>query len=325
MACRAVLGLDDLPPLPANPDDGDAGARDADTEDASTDGEAPIDPAWANWPMPLDVQPTNYEVSAGINHDKITQLDWQRSAVSPRSWKEAKDACENLSLGGRAGFRLPTRIELLSIVDFSLPETGNPFPPYFADPDWNCYWTISVDTDKTSHWILAAQYSMMVVSARDDYRCVSRCVLGPPYDPERNTPPDYELGDGVVRDPKTQLVWQAYMSAAAGRLVSLEEAERQCADLELDGHDDWRLPTIKELETLVDERRLLPALSPRMAGEANLYWSSTRHEPTAVTDAGDGGAPLAFRVNFADGIMVRADDDVSVPAGTALVRCVRRF
>lgn len=329
IACRAVLGLDELPTLQGD-GDGDGGS-DADdggsaVEDGSADGGTKLDPSWANWPMPPDVQPTNYEASAGINHDKITQLDWQRVTLEPRTWKEAKEACEELELGGRKGFRLPTRIELLSIMDFSLPETGNPFPAQFLDPNWNCYWTISLDTDQTSHWLLAAQYSMMVISAREDYRCVSRCVLGPLYDPKMNVPPEYEVGDGVVRDPRTRLTWQAYTSANAGHLVSIEEAERQCADLELDGHGDWRLPTVKELETLVDERRLFPSLDPRVAGEANLYWSSTRHDPTTKTDAGaDAGAPLAWRVNFTDGIMTRSDDGDGLPAGIALARCVRRF
>jgi hypothetical protein len=209
-------------------------------------------------------------------------------------------------------------------MDFSLPETGNPFPGQFADPDWNCYWTISNSVDGVSHWLLASQYSRMVRSTRDDTHCAARCVLGPPYDPAEaaNTPPDYATTNGTLRDPLTHLEWQAYDSAHAGELVSFDEAKSRCQAFGLNGHHDWRLPTVKELSTLVDERANTPAFAKGVAGEQTPYWSSTLHDPTVESDA--SASQLAWRVSFADGTMVPADDgDEGEPAGLALVRCVR--
>lgn len=61
--------------------------------------------------------------------DTITGLVWQRDASSSRAgcangttctWAEAKAYCSSLILGGVKGWRLPTRVELLTIVDYTV-------------------------------------------------------------------------------------------------------------------------------------------------------------------------------------------------------------
>jgi hypothetical protein len=50
--------------------------------------------------------------------DSVTGLLWQRNVDStPRKWPDASSYCSSLSLAGLSGWRLPTAIELLSIVD----------------------------------------------------------------------------------------------------------------------------------------------------------------------------------------------------------------
>lgn len=55
-------------------------------------------------------------------------------------------------------------------------------------------------------------------------------------------------GDGTVTDNNTGLMWQQ-TNDSTERLM--DEAETYCADLTLGGHDDWRVPTIKELFSIV--------------------------------------------------------------------------
>lgn len=53
-----------------------------------------------------------------ITHDAVTGLDWQTVPFPDRmSWAEAKAAAEALRLGGHDDWRLPTRAELLTLVD----------------------------------------------------------------------------------------------------------------------------------------------------------------------------------------------------------------
>jgi len=52
--------------------------------------------------------------------DKETGLLWQdnRDAITvKKDWYDAKEYCQNLTLAGSSNWRLPTRIELLSITD----------------------------------------------------------------------------------------------------------------------------------------------------------------------------------------------------------------
>jgi len=110
---------------------------------------SPTDPTWAQWPMPdsptlycsggakqLDcstiagtaidgqdgtvvVNRPIYDTSiTGTVKDSVTDLLWQRTVDgTPRKWADASTYCAGLNVGGLTGWRLPTAIELLSIVD----------------------------------------------------------------------------------------------------------------------------------------------------------------------------------------------------------------
>jgi hypothetical protein len=67
--------------------------------------------------------------------------------------------------------------------------------------------------------------------------------------------------DGLsVRDTRTGLVWQRYVDG--GQSYTQAGAAAYCATLELGALTGFRLPTIAELLTIVDERRASPALDP---------------------------------------------------------------
>jgi hypothetical protein len=68
--------------------------------------------------------------------------------------------------------------------------------------------------------------------------------------------PGYQIADGQVTDPATGLIWQQAPSATT---MPASAAPSYCATLDLGGHS-WRLPSIKELATLVDEDRVSPAI-----------------------------------------------------------------
>jgi hypothetical protein len=74
------------------------------------------------------------------------------------------------------------------------------------------------------------------------------------------------------------------------------EAIEYCKNLRLAGYDDWRLPTVKELLTLVDYDRFNPAINPMFGGVASYYWSST----TNVDDT-SGAWYVDFSYGYVDG------------------------
>ncbi|TMR24871.1 DUF1566 domain-containing protein [Nonomuraea zeae] len=119
--------------------------------------------------------------------------------------------------------------------------------------------------------------------------------------------PRYRIAAGQVTDPATGLTWQR---ATAPEARSARAATAYCADLRLGGHS-WRLPSVKELATTVDESRGGPAIDtsafPGTEPEG-WYWSSS----TAAAD------PRArWKLSYDDGYTSYRD------VATGHVRCVR--
>jgi hypothetical protein len=81
-------------------------------------------------------------------------------------------------------------------------------------------------------------------------------------------------GDGTVTDNGTGLMWQ---QATAPGTYTWQQALAYCENLDLAGYTDWRLPTVKELESLADYSRYIPAINTTYFPDtvASLYWSST--------------------------------------------------
>jgi hypothetical protein len=89
-------------------------------------------------------------------------------------------------------------------------------------------------------------------------------------------------GNGTVTDTSTGLMWQKD-TARDGQgnyyPVIWEEALAYCESRTIGGHTDWRLPTIKELRSLVDYTQYDPAIDkvrfPNTV--SSYYWSSTTY------------------------------------------------
>ncbi|MCP4023741.1 MAG: DUF1566 domain-containing protein [Desulfobacteraceae bacterium] len=131
-----------------------------------------------------------------------------------------------------------------------------------------------------------------------------------------NSPFYADNGDGTVTDHHTGLMWQQ----DPGDKKSWNEALEELETFELAGYEDWRLPTIKELYSLIlfsgkdpniestDTDGLTPFIDTDFfeftygdteAGERIIdsqYMSATRYVSTTMN-----GDPTVFGVNFADG------------------------
>ena len=80
----------------------------------------------------------------------------------------------------------------------------------------------------------------------------------------------------VFVDSKTGLTWQDN-SAIKETKMTWQDAKSYCRELSLGGYSDWRLPNIKELQSIVDISRYNPAIKKgfKYVTTSDYYWSSS--------------------------------------------------
>jgi len=127
---------------------------------------------------------------------------------------------------------------------------------------------------------------------------------------------DFSRANGVVKDSLTRLQWQDNYSDNGEETKRVEwiEAIEYCENLVLAGENDWRLPSINELSSIVDYSRQEPSLNSMFEyvefDRFDTYWSST-------TFSGYSGN-FAWRVYFSYGYQY-----YGTKAYSGYVRCVR--
>jgi hypothetical protein len=89
---------------------------------------------------------------------------------------------------------------------------------------------------------------------------------------ERKTMIDND--NGTVTDESIGLMWQ---QETPGKPMDWRPSSEHCKYLRLAGYTDWRLPTIKELMSLVDYNRYTPAIDITYFPNTvpSFYWSAT--------------------------------------------------
>ncbi|MEF3697921.1 Lcl C-terminal domain-containing protein [Desulfolutivibrio sp.] len=121
--------------------------------------------------------------------------------------------------------------------------------------------------------------------------------------------PAYQNNGSTITDLITGLIWQ---QADDGVARTFDEAATYCQDLDQGGYDDWRLPFLKELLSIVDAGRSSPAINPvfTSSSSTDIYWSGTEYASSSS---------YAWGVNFYAGASVYNAKTL----GGSKVRCVR--
>lgn len=113
----------------------------------------------------------------------------------------------------------------------------------------------------------------------------------------------------MVMDAHTGLTWQDNRFVESER-VNYAQAEKLCKELRLGDYDDWRIPTIRELHTIINYKKYDPAILDEFSvGESSYFWSSTQYM---------GDPDKVWGIEFKDGAI-----DANGKAYDRRVRCVR--
>ena len=227
--------------------------------------------------------------------DKATGLTWtQNSCPSefPLSWQEGLDFVEQMNKDaryGRSDWRMPNRRELRSLIDHSSKKPaltrGHPFKNVFLG--W--FWTSTTAAIATRYaWYVHLEGGRMFYGNKDGYYWVWP-VCGPadvlpctgarkcydergfiiPCDESRQDgslimgvpwpKPRFQPSARGILDVLTGLTW--HPKASLGNpTVSWKEALAVVRTYAKESNLPWRIPTINELESLIDASTHSPAL-----------------------------------------------------------------
>jgi len=264
----------------------------------------------------------------GTVTDRVTGLMWQKAFARDVSFAAAPSLAASARTGGHSDWRVPTTKELYSLIDFAgSTGSGRPSSPTaprdavpFIDTDALNFEYGTAERFIDAQYVTQTAYRgrAMGQPAFFGVNFADGRIKGYPQRGRRGGEgwyarfvrgnPDYgrnafrDEGNGAVTDRATGLQWMQADSGDAAFASSLRlnayedgrmdwpEALAFCEGPDHAGHDDWRLPSAKELQSIVDYSRSpsatnSAAIDPVFAATAERdeagkrdypgYWSST--------------------------------------------------
>ena len=215
----------------------------------------------------------------GTVTDTITGLIWQKSDGGEMTIENAITYCSNLILGSETDWRLPNAHELFSIMNL---QYSNPSldASVFTTTTAQYWWSIDKQVnDITKIWATNAGGGIgnhpktETISAGGNKKFHARAVRNP-ITPVVVQTRFTDNGNGTITDNMTNLIWEKTPFADT---LSWEQSLIYANTLTLTGKTDWRLPNIKELQSINDETLINPSLNTNYFNitSAKKYWSST--------------------------------------------------
>lgn len=242
----------------------------------------------------------------GTVSDLNTGLTWVKARGRKMSWADAVAGENTCRAGGHDDWRMPTIKELYSLINFSgeaqatqgrVPFLNtNYFDFVYGDArrgermidcqDWSAteYIGATMNGNATVFGVNFADgrikgYPKLDPRLPAPHELFVRYVRGNPAYGRNDF---HDNGNGTVSDRATGLMWARADSGAGMNWPQALAWVQQLNATNYLGHNDWRLPDAKELQSIVDYSRI-PAISPvfqisKLAdGEYPFFWSSTTH------------------------------------------------
>lgn len=252
----------------------------------------------------------------GTISDIQTGLMWQKSFTQKMTWNEAVKYANESNLGGYNDWRIPTIKELYSLIDFS-GKTGTArnkdiTVPSDAKPYINTnYFNFEYSKDRryidAQYWT-KTKYVSTTMNGNETFFGVNFAdgrIKGYPIHGMNNHGGKYYLrlvrgnnkyginsfedrNNGLIKDNATGLTWTKEDFGP----VNWSKAITYCEDLEIGGVDNFRLPNVKELQSIIDYTKSpdtsnsasinemfssTKILNERGQDDYGFYWSSTTH------------------------------------------------
>ena len=211
--------------------------------------------------------------------DNVTGLMWQQVDGGEMTIENAATYCNNLVLGGFSDWRLPSPMESFSILNH---QNNNPAmnTAFFTASLAEYWWTNTHQAgDTTKVWCTNAGGGIgnhpksETISAGGIKKFHVRAVRNISI-PTTIANHFTDNGNGTITDNLTQLIWQKNPNTT---VQTWENALAYAENISLGTATDWRLPNIKELQSLNEESVTNPSVNVVFFSTIGVhnYWSST--------------------------------------------------
>lgn len=248
------------------------------------------------------------DLGDGTVLDLNTGLMWQQVPINQNfTWQEAVDHCESLELAGYDDWRIPSLKELFSISNFGLSW------PYLDTDLFELasgqitkdeqYWSSNFYVGTTEVGGTESAFGVNHVTGHiKAYSATATGAVGGKYvravrGVSYGANDFINNGDGTISDNATDLMWMQNDNEEG---IDWEDALAYAESSEFAGYSDWRLPNVKELQSIVDysysptatdEYAIGPAIDPMfdctpIVNEAGnddygYYWTGTSAQFTS--------------------------------------------
>jgi hypothetical protein len=281
-------------------------------------------------------QPSYRDNDDGSISDLNTGLMWVKARGSKATWEEAVAGAAKCRVGGYTDWRMPTIKELYSLIDFAggFHITVTASTPYLDTrffefkygeesqgerpidcQDWSAttYVSTTINGSPTAFGVNFADGRIKgypkTMNRRDGVRANRLYVRYVRGNPNYGKNEFHDNGDGTITDRATGLMWS---KADSGNGMNWEAALAWVQARNKEnylGHNDWRLPNAKELQSIVDytlspDTTGSPAIEPvftctsirNEGGKADypFYWTSTTHLDGPPDRQGTAAIYIAF-------------------------------
>lgn len=214
----------------------------------------------------------------GTITDTITGLMWQQIDGGEMTFDKATTYANDLVLGGFSDWRMPTVLELHSILHL---DRNNPAlnTTYFTSPTAQYWWSGQKQVnDATKAWCANAGGGIgnhpisETVSAGGTKKFHVRAVrdVSPPTTIATRF---LDNKNGTTTDQLTGLIWQQVPTDS----MTWEQALITAEALTLGGSSLWRMPNIKELQSISEATIYNPSINKTYFSgiSTTQFWSST--------------------------------------------------
>jgi len=231
-------------------------------------------PTWQT--LPLGRAATDFAGQGDVVLDAWTGLRWASDPLENMTFSNATTACTQQTFGGRHDWRLPTRAELQTLVDYS-PSDGRKPALLVAALQWpkttREFWTANhapnpadgaLSISFAQGWTYAFPLTDLLAA-----RCVSASGTAAKsiqrFEVLANGAAALDRISGRTwqRMPQGPATWPQANNACLKNLPGLPGA-------------GWRLPNVRELDDIVEMRTQHPMLDDVFSDNpASTYWSAT--------------------------------------------------